>query len=49
MFSKLFGWTQMFDTLLDDLFDERRLGFDLPSQECLGSDELMALAAQDGV
>jgi hypothetical protein len=49
MFSKLFGWTQWLDTLLDDLFDERRLGLDLPGQECLGADEWLALAAQDGV
>lgn len=47
MLSKLFGWTHLFDALLDDLFDERRLGFDLPGQDCLCSDEWLALAAQD--
>ena len=49
MFSKLFGWTHLLDALLDDLFDERRWGLDLPSQDCLGTEECLALAAQDGV
>ncbi len=48
MFSKLFGWTHLLDALLDDLFDERRLGLDLPGQDCLGTDEWLALTAQDG-
>ena len=49
MFSKLFGWTHLLDALLDDLFDERRWGLDLPGQDCLGTEECLALAAQDGV
>ena len=48
MFSKLFGWTHLLDALLDDLFDERRLGLDLPGQDGLGTDEWLALTAQDG-
>ena len=48
MFSKLFGWTHLLDALLDDLFDERRWGLDLPGQDCLGTDEWLALTAQDG-
>ena len=48
MFSKLFGWTHLLDALLDDLFDERRWGLDLPGK-CLGTEECLALAAQDGV
>jgi len=49
MFSKLFGWTHLLDALLDDLFDERRWGLDLPRQDCQGTEECLALAAQDGV
>ena len=42
-------WTHLLDALLDDLFDERRWGLDLPGQDCLGTEECLALAAQDGV
>ena len=32
MFSKLFGWTHLFDALLDDLFDRRRWGSICPGK-----------------
>jgi hypothetical protein len=47
MFSKLFGWTNLLDSLLEDLFDEQRWGLDLPGQDCLCTDEWLALAAQE--